>query len=380
MPPRKKNNTGGTAPAPAATPDYNKDGVITSVDEEWAKVDGSRLDKQGRLVKGKKDGVVTKAEKKAYTTPTPVTYQTVTKGGKTTQTQKGGKIRDLPSETTAAEYGINQAVMDKYPDLKDAIDKAIAGNWQPDQFVSYVKGNTDWGKIRSDSEIEFDIKEIGLQANTLQQQIQSKFDTYKAKAKSLGLDLTDEQINSFARESLRSQKSDQAILNDMAAGFVTPGEGASATGQAGIILDDLQNMARSYGITLTAQDLQNRTRQALSQEDWQSYIDGQRDLFREQAKTMYPTAANLLDNYTLEQVLDPYMSDAQQVLGINKTNMSITDPKWTAALNGGDRPMTRDEWIRTMKTDKQFGYEYTNNARNEASSLADNLIAAFGRA
>ena len=74
------------------------------------------------------------------------------------------------------------------------------------------------------------------------------------------------------------------------------------------------------------------------------------------------------------------MSDAQQVLGINKTNMSITDPKWSSALNGDGMPMSRDQWIRTLKTDKQYGYEYTNNARNEASALADNLISAFARA
>jgi len=62
------------------------------------------------------------------------------------------------------------------------------------------------------------------------------------------------------------------------------------------------------------------------------------------------------------------------------SQMQITDPLWQSALNGSEGPLSRDEWIRSLRTDTRFGYDRTVRARNEYTELADELLAAFGMA
>ena len=58
--------------------------------------------------------------------------------------------------------------------------------------------------------------------------------------------------------------------------------------------------------------------------------------------------------------------------------MQVSDPLWQTALNGPNGPMSRDEWIRVIRTDSRFGYDRTVRARHELASLADELLSAFG--
>lgn len=140
-------------------------------------------------------------------------------------------------------------------------------------------------------------------------------------------------------------------------------------------------MARSYGVTVTDADLQNKVREALSfGGQWQSWLEGQRNTFRQQAKTLYPTVSNLLDQSDLATVMNPYLNDASELLGVSVSNMQVSDPLWQTALNGPNGPMSRDEWIRVIRTDSRFGYDRTVRARQELASLADELLSAFGMA
>jgi hypothetical protein len=47
--------------------------------------------------------------------------------------------------------------------------------------------------------------------------------------------------------------------------------------------------------------------------------------------------------------------------------------------NGQKRTMTTGEWERLLRTDSRYGWEKTENAKDEARSLATNIAQAFGR-
>ena len=54
---------------------------------------------------------------------------------------------------------------------------------------------------------------------------------------------------------------------------------------------------------------------------------------------------------------------------------------WTRALSGAEgKPMGREEWLKTLRTDKQYGWNKTQRAKTEMASLGDELLAAFGMA
>jgi hypothetical protein len=111
-------------------------------------------------------------------------------------------------------------------------------------------------------------------------------------------------------------------------------------------------------------------------------LQGQQDFFKEQAKLMYPNAAALFDSgKTLADIASGYFSEAADLLGKSPDEMDLTDPMWTGFLNGADgKILSKDEWVRVIKTDSKYGYDKSQNARNEAATLTDQLFAAFGMA
>ena len=128
-------------------------------------------------------------------------------------------------------------------------------------------------------------------------------------------------------------------------------------------------------------NLQAKVQEGLRQgANYRTWLEGQKNVFRRQAKNLYPTLADQLDEFTYTDVIDPYMDDAANLLGLTRQSMNTLDPTWATALNGPNGPMSRDEWIRTIKTDSKYGYDRTANARKEAVDLGDELLAAFGMA
>lgn len=359
--------------------DYNKDRVVDSADDVLAVQDRD------------KDGVVTSKEKAKYqqdqaATTTEYTYDA--KGNITSQTTKGAG-KPVPEPTlSASELGYSEAFLKTHPQVSKALDLAIKYNWTEEQFVRYVESETDFGKSTTDAQALFDIESVGTKAEEWQKKVDDRAAQLKQQAIAAGVQVTDEEIAKFARDSVRSGLTDQDTLAFLSKKFVMPGleeqgqaKAATPAGQAAQMVDEIKSMARSYGITVTDQFIQDKVREGMAQgSGWQTWLEGQRNTFRQQAKLLYPTVADKFDQFTLGDILQPYLNDASELLGINIQQMNYDDPMWTTALNGPNGVMNRDEWLRTLRTDKKYGYDSTVRARQEYVALADDLLAAFGMA
>lgn len=105
---------------------------------------------------------------------------------------------------------------------------------------------------------------------------------------------------------------------------------------------------------------------------------------RIQAKALYPQLTQQIEaGATVEDIFAPYKNQAASLLGLNPETMQLTDPKWQAALqftdkNGTRRVATTDEWVRTLKTDAQYGYDRTSGARSDAAQFATKIGEMFG--
>lgn len=357
--------------------DYNKDNQVDSADDAWAVKDKN------------KDGTVTPKEERQYKQKqgeTVTEYEYDSKGNIISQKTKSS-AEPVPEPTlTAAGLGFTQPFLDAHPDVKAAVDLAVKYRWTEEQFVRYVEQETEFGKTRSDSEAKFDIEFAGAKQEDIQKQINDRVALLKQQAVAAGVDLTDAEAAEFAKRAIRSGLTDQDTLAFLSSKFTLPGmEGTdkakTPAGEAASMVDQIKQMARSYGITVTDQFIQEKVREGMKQgSGWESWLEGQRGIFRQQAKLLYPTVADKFDQYTLGDILQPYLNDASEITGISLSQMNYDDPMWTAALNGPNGPMNRDEWLRVLKTDKKYGYDGTIRARQEYTALADDLLAAFGMA
>lgn len=356
--------------------DYNKDNEVNALDDALAVQDLN------------KDGKVTDKEKARYqqkqgSSTTEFTYDD--KGNVVSQKNIPG-AKPVEPALTVEGFGFNEQFLQANPDVDAAIQLAIKYEWPQDVLNRYIENNTEFGKRTTDTQAAFDITFAGEKSEDLKTQIDQRLASLKKQVQISGVTVSDEELATFARESIRSGLTENDTLAFISERFKLPAEQESGqevpvTGQAGDILDEIRGLARLYGVTVTNSDLEKKAREALSMGgDWRTWLEGQRDVFRNQAKTLYPTVANLLDTSDLATIMNPYMSDASELLGVDMAQIQVTDPLWQSALNGPNGPLSRDEWIRSVRTDSRFGYDRTVRARQEYSTLADELLSAFGMA
>lgn len=363
--------------------DYNKDNVVDSGDDIFAVKD---YNKDGRVTPKEEQRFIKERDE----TKTDYVY----KDGKLVETTVSSSGKDVPEPgLSLSEY--TQEFLSNKPEVRRAVYLARKFNWTQEEFNRYIETQTEWGRSTTDAQAAFDLQISGTKKEDLLRSITDRETAIRQQAQNAGVTISEEDVKKFARDSIRSALSDSDIRVWIAGKFVFPSAPevgptgptaptgpAPLQGTASSIGDALRRLARSYGVTITNETLQTKIQEGLRQGDnWVEWVEGQRNIFRQSAKTMYPPAADKLDEYTLEELVDPYLEDASNLLGISRSNMDLSNPMWTRALAGSTgKPMTRDEWLRTLRMDKQYGWNSTQRAKTEMVGLGDELLSAFGMA
>lgn len=106
---------------------------------------------------------------------------------------------------------------------------------------------------------------------------------------------------------------------------------------------------------------------------------------RELAKSKYGHLSNLIDQgLTMEAITKSYQEEAARLLERDPNDISMADAKYQTAYDfvdesGQKRLMTTGEWVRKLRTDTQYGWDKTENAKQEARQLSASIVQAFGR-
>lgn len=362
--------------------DYNKDKVVDSGDDMLAVQD---YNKDGRVTDSEKE----RFRKERDETKTEYKYNAK---GELVESKVTGSGKDIPEPgIDFSEY--SKRFLKKHPEVKKAIALAIEYGWTQEQFNRYVEANTGWGKNTTDAQAAFDLQISGSKSEDIQRQIDDKKKVIMRQATAAGVTLSPEEVDRYARTAVRSALDDEDVTAWIAGKFTLaatpaaptgatgPAAAGTMTGTAANIGEYLRDMARQYGLPVTDDFLQTKIREGLQQGGaWREWAEGQRGIFRTQAKTLYPKSSNLLDEYTLDEVMTPYLNAATNLLGIPRSQMRLDDPMWNAALNGESGPMSLDQWMVKLRTDPKYGWDKTTAARQQYAQLGDELLSAFGMA
>jgi hypothetical protein len=281
-----------------------------------------------------------------------------------------------PPKKTYADYGFVKAFLDEFTDVKKLVLKAIKDNYTQDRFQMELK-NTDWWKKRSDKQRQWDVLSTSNPGEAKKQTADTQKKVSDA-ATLMGVKLTPAQITALAKTFTANGADDVEIRSVIAGKFAMGKPGTPKTGEAGKSIDALTEEAARYGITLSESQLRAYTRDILA---GRKTADGMTDVFREQAKSMYPGAATMLDKgMTVADITSPYLQIAEKELGVPADQMKLSDPKWTRAITGGQAgtPMNADQWLETVRTDKRYGWDKTDNARQMSAQVTSELSKMFG--
>jgi hypothetical protein len=139
---------------------------------------------------------------------------------------------------------------------------------------------------------------------------------------------------------------------------------------------DLLKTAVANGLDLEktfASQLPNWTKRIENGEDPEIF----KQIIRQTAKIGLPDKINkLLDQgLDLDAVYAPYRNTMASLLEVNPDSISLSDPLLRSAIQG-DKEMPIYDFQRQIRKDNRW--QYTNNARAEASDVAKTVLRDFG--
>lgn len=160
-----------------------------------------------------------------------------------------------------------------------------------------------------------------------------------------------------------------------ATGFVQPTAATRALTSSAA--DEIRQIGRDYGSRVTDQEVQDVL-------TGKTTIDSLRQTYKMAAKRWYKGAADDIDaGVTVEQLFRPYKQYAAAILGKPLEQIDLIDANgaptlYAQALEGKDGPMSISEWTQKLKSDDRFGWQFTSEAKQKATSLVMDLEKAFG--
>ncbi len=260
------------------------------------------------------------------------------------------------------------------PEIANLLNEGSAQNWTADQFVGHLMG-TEWWRSTSKTQRDWTGMQLG---DPMEAQRQSGDQALKIlqMAAVEGIPLSLSQAHYLSVASI-SGGWDATKLQYEIGSFAQ--EGKDNPGTLGATQTSLQGIAASQGIAVsdhTAFDWAQKIAMGTAdQKGFEEYA-------KQQAITSHPYWENQLNQgLTVRQLADPYIQRAAQTLEISPDAISLTDPKYDFTkqdAKGQKTPMSQSDWQTHLMTDPRYGWQSTDNAKQAAYQMVDQLQKSFG--
>jgi hypothetical protein len=141
--------------------------------------------------------------------------------------------------------------------------------------------------------------------------------------------------------------------------------------------DEVRKVGRDYGVKVDDQTIQDVL-------VGKTTLDDLRQSYKIAARRWYKGAADDIDaGVTVAQLFQPYKQYAAAVLGKPMDQIDLIDVNgaptiYSEALQGTDGPLSIGDWVKKLKSDDRYGWQFTDDAKQKANNLVMSLEKAFG--
>jgi hypothetical protein len=253
----------------------------------------------------------------------------------------------------------------KYPQLFKVLSTAIAEE-------SY---KTPEGRARFEAQLEG--TEFYKEISTSKQlkTIQSLVGTLGFQGTDFSKFVSDSINFGYEGDILKQKVYEQVFQKDDANNYINPTALKRVKESADYIRT--QNIAKSFFGNPSDDDIE----QVLTGQILPADYERQQRVF---AGQRYGHLKDLLDQgMTMKSIAANYKTSAAQLLELDENAIDMSTGAFEQAVSFGEegkkRLMTNSEWEKLLRSDPQYGWERTNNAKDEARSLSANIAQAFGR-
>ena len=214
-------------------------------------------------------------------------------------------------------------------------------------------------------------------------------------ATELGIQLSPDALNSVAEQAYTNgwTSTDQIKAALISQYHYNPNSTTLQGGTLGKTIADLSQIASNYGIPLPKDPNQiesfikgivapGNQNPALGGNAEQAFTE----YAKTQAKALYPWMSSAIDNgVSVKSYLQPYQTQIANTLDLSPDAINWQDPKWQGLINipdpskpGLTTQANMTQVMKTIKTDPQYGWNYTNAAKTQAADFASQIKTMFG--
>jgi hypothetical protein len=284
--------------------------------------------------------------------------------------------------TAYSDWTTNEVVDHFGQDFVDILKEAVNTEFTDEEIQSRIKGTKYFGAI-TDSQYKFDGANSAVQNGLIKSAREAIVKDYA----DVGLTQTDidEIARKVARNGLTTAGVKQAVyqyaFRKPAAATTPTAPGMARNAIEGGDADAIRIAARAYGYNVSDAEMQA----ALTGGMYNGVAVTQDSILQKAQKSAKGKYFHLSDQIdaglSLEDIFSGYRNYAADALEIDPNQIDFTkDSKWAAAFGTKENgQMSLTDWVKTIKTDPNFGWQYTKQANDQAASLAVNLARVFGK-
>lgn len=279
-------------------------------------------------------------------------------------------------DTIAQQYPAFAPLL-KIPEIAQLLQEAATASppWSLDQLGLKLMG-THWWKSTSKPARDWTYLKLVDPAEATRQSNANALAILE-QAQTLGVPITLAQAADLADKSLANQWDANTLTYHVAQ---LAQQGKDRAGTITATQTTLRGVAADYGINVSDATTFNWAKNiAAGNADQKGFAE----YAKNQALANHPYWEKQLNQgMTVRQLADPYLQTASHLLEISPDSIDLTKPKWNVAqpaAKGQDpKPMSQLEWSQHLMNDPQYGWDHTQNAKDSAFQVVDQLRQSFG--
>lgn len=270
---------------------------------------------------------------------------------------------------------------DSADQIKNIVVRAVTEKWflYPTTAKAIIKrlvASTPYGIRSTTKQEDFDAKGLADQNAEIDSKVRELKDLYGQ----LGLD--ESTWRTLAKTAARNGLDDATTrANLFKTIYEQSPEGVARYDKAIKVLEegklgqDVRKVYRDYMLNTKAESVSEDIRAYTTGE---KTLDDIRRVVQGFAKQAMPALANSIDQgLTIKQVADQYAAYAADILEVPVQSIDMSTAKFRKAFDG-QALMSVGEWQKMLKTDPNYGWQYTTTANRQAMDVATAIARAFG--
>ena len=248
-------------------------------------------------------------------------------------------------------------------ELREIKAALAAGN---QALANDLWNRSKWGRLDLDAQQRY-LQSLE-NADLYKERLKAWLSKIKPQLASRGLKADDATLEKYFKDGI----DDETIFDELSGGVGAKG----AAGTIATALDKLRGTARANGFNLE-RDFGNQIDGWLQRVSRGESVDDFTRIIRQQAKLGLPEKVGALldEGLDLANIYAPYRNTMAALLEVTPDSISLDDPLLRTAY-GQDKETSIYDFKRAVRKDPRW--QYTDNARQEVSSVALQVLRDFG--